>query len=82
MTAFGLLWQEGCVFKRLSYGDAVRLLGGQDSKIVSALDKVAGGVLLGGAAAGVPDMLGLFGAKAEAARLGHELVIPEVVRAA
>jgi hypothetical protein len=62
------------VSKRLSYGDAVRLLGGQDSKIVSALDKVAGGVLLGGAVAGVPAMLSLFGAKAEAARLGHELV--------
>lgn len=60
--------------KRLSYGDAVRLLGGQDSKIVSALDKFAGGVLLGGAAAGVPGMLALFGAKAEAVRLGHELV--------
>ena len=62
------------MFKRLSYGDAVRLLGGQDSKIVSGLDKVAGGVLLGGAAAGVPGMLTLFGAKAEAVRLGHELV--------
>jgi hypothetical protein len=62
------------VSKRLSYGDAVRLLGGQDSKIVSALDKVAGGVLLGGAVAGFPAMLSLFGAKAEAARLGHELV--------
>lgn len=60
--------------KRLSYGDAVRLLGGQDSKTVSALDKLAGGVLLGGAAAGVPGMLTLFGAKAEAARFGHELV--------
>jgi hypothetical protein len=62
------------VYKRLSYSDAVRLLGGQDSKIVSALDKVAGGVLLGGAAAGVPGMLTLFGAKAEVVRLGHELV--------
>ena len=60
--------------KRLSYGEAVRLLGGQDSKIVSALDKLAGGVLLGGAAAGVPGMLTLFGAKGEAVRLGHELV--------
>jgi hypothetical protein len=62
------------VSKRLSYGDAVRLLGSQDSKIVSVLDKVAGGVLLGGAAVGFPAMLSLFGAKAEAARLGHELV--------
>jgi hypothetical protein len=62
------------VSKRLSYGDAARLLGGQDSKIVSALDKVAGGVLLGGAAGGVPGMLTLFGAKAEAVRFGHALV--------
>lgn len=60
--------------KRLSYGDAVRLLGGQDSKILSALDKVASGVILGGAAAGVPGMLALLGAKAEAVRLGHDLV--------
>lgn len=59
---------------RLSYGDAVRLLGGQDSKIVSALDKVAGGVLLGGAAIGFPGMLTLLGVKAEVVRLGHELV--------
>lgn len=60
--------------ERLSYGDAVRLLGGQDSKIVSVLDKVAGGVLLSGAATGVPGMLTLFGAKAEMVRLSHELV--------
>jgi hypothetical protein len=62
------------VSKRLSYGDAVRLLGGQDSKIVSALDKIAGGVLLGGAVAGLPGMLTLLGAKAEVVRLGHEVV--------
>jgi hypothetical protein len=74
MTVLGLVWQERCVSKKLSYGDAVRLLGGQDSKIVSVLDKVAGGVLLGGAAVGVPGMVALFGAKAEAVRLGHELV--------
>lgn len=60
--------------KRLSYGDAVRLLGAQNSKIVSAMDKLAGGVLLGGAVAGIPGMLALLGAKAEAVRLGHELV--------
>lgn len=74
MTALVPVRQERCVSKRLSYGDAVRLLGGQDSKTLSALDKVAGGVLLGGAAVGVPGMLTLFGAKAEAVRLGHELV--------
>jgi hypothetical protein len=62
------------VSKRLSYHDAVRLLGEQDSKIVSVLDKLAGTVLLGGAAIGVPGTLSLFGAKAEAVRFGHELV--------
>ena len=60
--------------KRLSYGAAVRLLGAQNSKIVSAMDKLAGGLLLGGAAAGFPGMFALLGAKAEAVRLGHELV--------
>ena len=60
--------------KRLSYHDAVRLLCEQDSKVVSALDKFAGAVLLGGSAVGFPGMLSLFGAKSEAVRLGHELV--------
>jgi hypothetical protein len=58
----------------LSYGDAVRLLGGKDSKIVSALDKVAGCVLLGGAVIGFPVMLTLLGIKGEVVELGHELV--------
>ena len=59
--------------KTLSYRDAVRLLGGEDSKVLSALDKAAGGVLLG-VAAGVPGVLALLGAKAEAVRLGKELL--------
>jgi len=61
------------VSKTLSYRDAVRLLGGEDSKVLSALDKAAGGVLLG-VAAGVPGVLALLGAKAEAVRLGKELL--------
>jgi hypothetical protein len=62
------------VSKRLNYSDAVRLLGGQDSKIVSALDKFAGGVLLSGAAIGLPGMLTLLGVKSEVVRLSQELV--------
>jgi hypothetical protein len=57
----------------LSYGDAVRLLGGKDSRIVTALDKITGGVLLG-AAIGVPALLGWFEARAEFARLCQDLV--------
>lgn len=59
--------------KTLSYADAARLLGGKESTLVAALDTVAGGLLLG-AAPVVPAVLTLFDAKAEFARLGHELV--------
>jgi hypothetical protein len=61
------------VSKTLGYGDAVRLLGGQDSAVVSALDKIAGVGLLA-AATLVPAVLGLLGAKAEAVRLGRDLL--------
>ncbi|BCJ46360.1 hypothetical protein GCM10010168_59990 [Actinoplanes ianthinogenes] len=56
-----------------SYSEAVRLLGGQDSKVVAALDKLTGGLLLAATPA-VPALLGLFDAKAELVRLSHELV--------
>ncbi|WIM98818.1 hypothetical protein ACTOB_002435 [Actinoplanes oblitus] len=59
--------------RSLSYADAVRLLGGQDSKVVAALDDIVGGVLLAATPA-VPALLGLFDAKAELVRLGHDLV--------
>ncbi|MET7835263.1 hypothetical protein ABZS44_20860 [Micromonospora sediminicola] len=57
----------------LSYADAVRLLGGEKSKIVDWFDKLTGGVLLA-ASVPVPALLGLFDAKAEFVRLGHEVV--------
>ncbi|GIE90632.1 hypothetical protein SAMN06264365_12146 [Actinoplanes regularis] len=57
----------------LGYSDAVRLLGGQDSKVVAALEKITGGLLLLGTPA-VPTLLGWFDAKAEFVRLSHELV--------
>ncbi|MEH0974519.1 hypothetical protein V6U77_25635 [Micromonospora sp. CPCC 205546] len=58
----------------LSYADAVRLLGAEKSKLVDWFDKLTGWSLLGASAAGVPDALGIFDAKAEFVRLGHELV--------
>lgn len=59
--------------RSLGYIDAVRLLGGQDSKLVSALEKVTGGILLG-ATPVAPAILGLFDAKAEFVRISHDLV--------
>ncbi|MEH1011671.1 hypothetical protein V6U90_00865 [Micromonospora sp. CPCC 206060] len=57
----------------LSYADAVRLLGGQQSRFVEAFDKLTGGALLA-ASVPVPALLGIFDAKAEFVRLGHDLV--------
>ncbi|OHX06417.1 NACHT domain-containing NTPase [Micromonospora sp. WMMB235] len=57
----------------LSYADAVRLLGGEKSRVVDWFDKLTGGALLV-ASVPVPALLGIFDAKAEFVRLGHELV--------
>jgi hypothetical protein len=59
--------------KTLSYADAVKLLGGQDSKAVTALDRATGGLLLA-AVPFAPAVIGWFDARAEFVRLGHELV--------
>ena len=56
--------------KTLSYTDAARLLGGQDSPVVVALDRITGGLLLGAVPA-LPAVLGLFDAKMEFVRLGQ-----------
>lgn len=58
----------------LNYADAVRLMGGQQSKTVAALDRLAGGLLLAASAAGSGFALSLFEAKGELARLSGELV--------
>ncbi|WP_433493916.1 NACHT domain-containing protein [Micromonospora sp. CA-248089] len=58
----------------LSYADAVRLLGGEKSKVVDWFDKLVGWSLLGASVVGVKDALGIFDAKAEFVRLGHELM--------
>ena len=59
----------------LSYADAVRLMGGRESKTVAALDRLAGGLLLAASAAGGGFALSLFGTRGELARLSNELVL-------
>lgn len=59
----------------LSYADAVVLLGGGPrNRIVAALDRLTGGVLLAASATGAAFPLSLFDAKAELFRLSDELV--------
>ena len=58
----------------LSYADAVRLMGGRESRTVAALDRLTGGLLLAASAAGAGFALSLFNAKGELARLSSELV--------
>ena len=59
---------------RLSYTDAVRLLGEQSNPTIEALDRLAGEMILAVSAAGVPSALGLLEAKSEFAQLSQELV--------
>lgn len=59
--------------KLLSYADALKMFGADESKLLTFLDRLAGGVLLSAAVAGVPGSLSLFDAKTEAARLGYDL---------
>jgi NACHT N-terminal Helical domain 7 len=60
--------------RQLSYADAAKILGGGQNKIFSALDKIVGGLLLGGSVMGMPDILGWFDAKGEFVRLTREAV--------
>ncbi|WP_158887089.1 NACHT domain-containing protein [Amycolatopsis anabasis] len=60
--------------KRLSYADAVRLLGGRENKAVAALDKLTGGALLASSALGAGFALSLLGPKSELARLSGGLL--------
>ncbi|MFI9816082.1 NACHT domain-containing protein [Saccharothrix variisporea] len=61
--------------RKLSYSDAVKLLGAKEHKLVAALDRIVGGALLGGVALGVSELLGWFDAKVDFIRLSHELLI-------
>lgn len=60
--------------RELGYADAVKLLGGVDSRVVAALDRLTGGLLLAASAGGGALVLNLFEAKGELARLSGELV--------
>lgn len=57
----------------LSYAEAATLLGGGKSPVVTALDRITDGILLG-ATPLAPAVLGWFDAKAEFVRLSHDLV--------
>ncbi|SNS65601.1 hypothetical protein SAMN05421812_101281 [Asanoa hainanensis] len=59
--------------RSLSFADAVRLLGGQDSKVVGMLETAAGW-LMAGFAPFVGDVLGWFDYKAELGRLSQKAV--------
>ncbi|BEL07698.1 hypothetical protein Q0Z83_058890 [Actinoplanes sichuanensis] len=59
--------------RSLSYADAARLLGGTDSRIVTALEKTAGWLMLGTAPV-LAEVLSWFDAKAELGRLSRQLV--------
>ncbi|MEV0169329.1 NACHT domain-containing protein, partial [Nonomuraea fuscirosea] len=59
---------------RLCSADAVKLLGGSDSALVAALDRLTGGVLLAATGGGAEFALSLFDAKGELARLSGDLV--------
>ncbi|WP_169950731.1 NACHT domain-containing NTPase [Microbispora sp. H11081] len=59
---------------KLSYADAVKLLGGSGSALVTALDKLTGGALLAATGGGGEFALSLFDAKGEMARLSGALI--------
>lgn len=59
---------------KLCYADAVKLLGGADKRIASALDRLTGGLLLATSGGGANFVLSLFDVQGELARLNRELV--------
>ncbi|MDQ1286503.1 MAG: hypothetical protein QG622_68 [Actinomycetota bacterium] len=63
----------------LSYSDAVTLLGAP-GQVAEAMDRLTGGLLLAGAAAGSPFALALFDPKNELSRLSGQLVSGSVER--
>ncbi|TCO46446.1 NACHT domain-containing protein [Actinocrispum wychmicini] len=58
-----------------SYADAVKLLGAKEHKLVTALDKIVGGALLGGATFGITELLSWFDAKVDLVSLSHRLLV-------
>jgi hypothetical protein len=60
--------------KPLTYKDAMKLLSSQDSKIVGAIDKLFGGVILAAGIFAGPGALTLLGPKNELVKLSNEAV--------
>lgn len=67
-------WRGLTVGKGLTYVDAVKLLGGSGSKVLTAIDKLAGGFLLAASPSTAGITLGLFEAKSEFIRLSMDLI--------
>lgn len=59
--------------RTFNYREAAILIGGTQSKLVTALDKVTGGIMLGTVTV-VSDVLSWFDAKADFVKLSHDLV--------
>jgi hypothetical protein len=63
------------MLRTYSYADAVKLLGAKENRVIAALDRIVGGILLSGATMGLSELLGWFDAKVDVVRLSHELLI-------
>ena len=59
----------------VTYADAALLLGGSNSKVVTALDRLTGGLLLAATAAGSGFALSLFEARDEVVKLSSDLLV-------
>ncbi len=62
------------MLRALNYADAVRLLGGQESRTAAVLDKLVGGLLQAASATGWGLAVNLFDTKAELVAASHRLV--------
>lgn len=60
--------------RTLGYGDAVKLLGGGESRVLTALSNLAGAALTAFSAGGSATALGLFDLKGEVDRMGRDAV--------
>jgi hypothetical protein len=67
-------WGEDAVARELCYTDAVRLLGGQDEKVVASLDLLVGGLVRAASVTGAGFVLSLFDPSSPLVRLSNDLV--------
>lgn len=61
--------------RKISYAEAVRLLGAPEHPVVAAVDRILGGVLFGGSVLGAAQLLGWFDAKVEFIKVSHQLLV-------